>query len=109
MEVLLRGDYRLLHAENGKEAIDLFREHLPVLILMDISMPEMDGYEALRGVRAIDPAVPVIALTAYAFEADKQKMRESGFNCSLAKPLSAVELKQTIRRELGLDEPVSEH
>ena len=104
VEVLLRNDYSLLHAENGVEAIALFREHRPALILMDISMPEMDGYEALQGVRSLDTTVPVIALTASAFETDKQKMKACGFNSSLAKPLNARELKQTIRRELGLDE-----
>lgn len=105
VEVLLRNDYALLHAENGVEAIALFREHRPALILMDISMPEMDGYEALRGIRAIDATIPVIALTAYAFETDRQQMKACGFNSSLAKPLNARELKQTIRRELGLEEP----
>ena len=105
MEVLLRNDYALLHAENGVEAIALFREHRPALILMDISMPEMDGYEALRGIRALDATIPVIALTAYAFETDRQQMKACGFNSSLAKPLNARELKQTIRRELGLEEP----
>jgi len=101
VEVLLRRDYRLLHAENGMEAVALFREHRPALILMDISMPEMDGYEALRRVRALDAKVPVIALTAYAFETDRQRMQECGFDCSLTKPLNARELKQTIRRKLG--------
>lgn len=107
VEVLLRNDYLLLHAENGIEAIDLFRKHQPALILMDISMPEMDGYEALQGIRALDATVPVIALTAYAFETDKQKMKECGFNSSLAKPLNARELKQTIRHELGLEDSSS--
>lgn len=107
VEVLLHNDYALLHAETGLEAIALFRRHRPALILMDISMPEMDGYEALKGVRALDAKVPVIALTARAFETDRQQMKECGFNGSLAKPLDARELKRAIRRELELDDPDS--
>ena len=74
VEVLLRRDYDLLHAWNGKEAVALFSDSRPDLVLMDINMPVMDGYEALRGVREIAPDVPVIALTAYAFETDRQRM-----------------------------------
>ena len=70
VEVLLRRDYDLLHAWNGEEAVALFADCRPDLVLMDINMPVMDGYEALRGVREISPDVPVIALTAYAFETD---------------------------------------
>lgn len=104
VEVLLRNDYRLLHAENGVEAVALFRKHRPALILMDINMPEMDGYEALRRVREIDGSALAIALTAYAFESDLQRMRECGFTGSLTKPLDIRELKLTIRRTLGQEE-----
>lgn len=100
VEVLLRNDYTLLHAVNGQEAVDLFAEHRPRLVLMDISMPVMDGYDALRGIRALDPAAHVIALTAYAFEADRQKMLQSGFNACLAKPLDVAELRRMIRGQL---------
>ncbi|MFR6634041.1 MAG: response regulator [Alistipes onderdonkii] len=62
VEVLLRRDYDLLHAWNGEEAVALFADCRPDLVLMDINMPVMDGYEALRGVREISPDVPVIAL-----------------------------------------------
>ena len=92
VEVLLRRDYDLLHAWNGKEAVALFSDSRPDLVLMDINMPVMDGYEALRGVREIAPDVPVIALTAYAFETDRQ----AGFNECLAKPLRADELRTRI-------------
>ena len=63
---------------------------------MDINMPVMDGYEALRGVREISPDVPVIALTAYAFETDRHRMFQAGFNECLAKPLRADELRMRI-------------
>lgn len=81
---------------NGKEAVALFSDSRPDLVLMDINMPVMDGYEALRGVREIAPDVPVIALTAYAFETDRQRMFQAGFNECLAKPLRADELRTRI-------------
>lgn len=96
VEVLLRRDYDLVHAVNGAEAVELFRTQGADLVLMDINMPVMDGYEALRGVREISPDVPVIALTAYAFETDRQRMFQAGFNECLAKPLRADELRTRI-------------
>ena len=86
----------LLHAWNGEEAVALFADCRPDLVLMDINMPVMDGYEALRGVREISPDVPVIALTAYAFETDRHRMFQAGFNECLAKPLRADELRTRI-------------
>lgn len=96
VEVLLRRDYDLVHAVNGAEAVELFRTQGADLVLMDINMPVMDGYEALRGVREISPDVPVIALTAYAFETDRHRMFQAGFNECLAKPLRADELRMRI-------------
>ena len=93
VEVLLRRDYDLLHAWNGEEAVALFADCRPDLVLMDINMPVMDGYEALRGVREISPDVPVIALTAYAFETDRHRMFQAGFNECLAKPLDELRMR----------------
>lgn len=66
-ESILKQDYTIVHAWNGKEAIELFRKHRPHIILMDINMPEMNGYEATEEIRKISPEVPIIAVTAYAF------------------------------------------
>ena len=93
VEVLLRRDYELVHAVNGAEAVDLFRTGGADLVLMDINMPVMDGYEALRLIRELSPGVPVIALTAYAFESDRRRMFDAGFDECLAKPLRADELR----------------
>lgn len=101
VEVLLRNDYTLLHAENGQVAVDLFREHRPPIVLMDINMPVMDGYDALRGIRAIDPLARVIALTAYAFETDRLKMLQAGFNDCMSKPIDINELRSLVAKELG--------
>ena len=64
IESILGKDYHLLHAWNGKEAIELYREYEPQLILMDINMPVMDGYEATREIRKFSLQVPIIAVTA---------------------------------------------
>ena len=96
VEVLLRRDYDLLRAWNGEEAVALFADCRADLVLMDINMPVMDGYEALRGVREISPDVPVIALTAYAFETARYRMFQAGFNECLANPLRADELRTRI-------------
>ena len=83
-------------AGTGEEALEKIFLYQPDLVLMDINMPVMDGYEALRGVREISPDVPVIALTAYAFETDRYRMFQAGFNECLAKPLRADELRTRI-------------
>ncbi len=95
-ESILKHDYNLLHAWNGKEAVELFRKHQPHLILMDINMPEMNGYEATAEIRKYSKEVPIIAVTAYAFAADEQKIMDSGFDGYAAKPLNAKMLKQQI-------------
>ena len=90
------GGYEVITAYNGKEGLEAWKEHHPDIIISDIDMPVMDGYEALRGVREISPDVPVIALTAYAFETDRYRMFQAGFNECLAKPLRADELRTRI-------------
>lgn len=103
VEVLLRRDYELLHAWDGAEAVEMFRTQGADLVLMDISMPVMDGYRALELIRETAPALPVVALTAYAFEADRQRMFEAGFDDCLAKPLRADVLRGKIARLLGAE------
>lgn len=96
VEVLLRRNYDLVHAVNGAEAVELFRSAGADLVLMDINMPVMDGYEAFRLIREMSPRVPVIALTAYAFETDRRRMLDAGFDDCLAKPLRAGELRARV-------------
>lgn len=101
VEVLLRRDYDLVHAVNGAEAVELFKAQGADLVLMDINMPVMDGYEALRLIRELSGDVPVIALTAYAFETDRRRMFEAGFNECLAKPLRVDELRNRVAQMLA--------
>lgn len=95
-ENMLAGKYELFHAWNGEEAVDLFSEVKPQVILMDINMPKMDGYEATAEIKRIDPSVPIIAVTAYAFATDKERMMESGFNGYVSKPINLSRLNEEI-------------
>ena len=92
--------YTLVHAWDGQEAIDLFKQSNPDLILMDIKMPVLDGLAATRVIRAESKEVPIIALTAFAFHDDRVKALEAGCNDYLTKPLSANLLKETIAKYL---------
>lgn len=96
VEALLKRDYELRHACHGGEAVELFRAEGADLVLMDINMPVMDGYEAFRAIRALSADVPVVALTAYAFEADRQRIAAAGFTAFLAKPLRAADLRALV-------------
>lgn len=93
-ESILKKDYRILHAWNGKEAVQLFKEHNPHIILMDINMPELNGYEATKEIRQLSPVVPIIAVTAYAFASDEERIMNSGFDAYTSKPVNAPALKQ---------------
>lgn len=101
-ETLLKQDYRLYHANNGIEAIELFRQYHPQLILMDIKMPKMNGYEATAQIRKLSATIPIIAITAYAFPEDKKRILDSGFNGYLCKPINFRELRSKIQETLQL-------
>lgn len=89
-------EYDLLHAHDGNEAVRLYREHRPDLILMDLKMPDMDGYEATVEIRKEDSDIPIIAVTAFAFSEDEQRVKQSGFNGYAAKPIKPAELKKSL-------------
>lgn len=95
-ESILKKEYQLIHARNGQEAVKLFQEHLPHLILMDINMPVLNGFEATREIRKYSIAVPILAVTAYAYAEDEQQILQSGFNDYASKPIDAKTLKKKI-------------
>lgn len=101
-EVMLKKQYTLIHAWDGKEAVDLFKEHSPDLILMDIRMPVMDGYEATCAIRNISNTIPIIAITAYSLEENEMKIRECGCSDFLTKPLDPHLLKSKIALALEI-------
>ena len=88
-------------AENGQQAVDQCQRQSFDLILMDIQMPVMDGLEASRRIRARDPQVPIIALTANAFPDDIANTRAAGMNAHLSKPISLEQLQAVLRQSLA--------
>ncbi|MBL9051747.1 MAG: response regulator [Tabrizicola sp.] len=80
-------DIELRFADNGRIAVELFQSYQPDLIFMDISMPEMDGKEAARTIRAMGSKVPIVALTAHAMEGDAEAILAAGIDRYLTKPL----------------------
>lgn len=92
-DTILKDEYRLLHAWNGKEAIEMFQSEAPDIVLMDINMPVMNGYEAIQELRRIAPLTPVIAITAFAYAADEQRVLSNGFDGYMSKPIQAKKLK----------------
>ncbi|MDE7373890.1 MAG: response regulator, partial [Odoribacter sp.] len=100
-QAILEPEYRLIHAWDGVEAVELYKQHKPQVILMDINMPNKDGYEAAREIRQLSPTVPIIAVTAYAFISDKKRIMDTGFNSYVSKPLNADKLMQELKSVLG--------
>ena len=85
-------DYNLIHAWNGEQAIDLFNKYQPDLILMDLKMPIVDGYEATRVIREKNQSIPIIAVTAFAFAEDEDRVKQCGFSSYIAKPIKPDKL-----------------
>ena len=101
-DLLTSFDYELIEAADGAEGVRMAQAHHPDLILMDIQLPVMDGYEATRRIRAIPElaGVPIIAVTSYALSGDEGKTREAGCDGYIAKPFSPRQLLAKIREFL---------
>lgn len=93
---ILGKQYKLIHAWDGMEAVELYKKHQPNIIIMDINMPKMDGYEATQEIRKISDKVPIIAVTAYAYASDETRIMQNGFNGYVSKPIDAHKLKNEI-------------
>ena len=101
-DLLTTTDYEVTEAENGEEALTAVARQRPDLILMDIQLPVMDGYEATRRIKA-DPqlrAIPIIAVTSYALSGDEEKARAAGCDDFVPKPYSPRQLLAKIRKYL---------
>jgi two-component system cell cycle response regulator DivK len=101
-DMLAGTDYQLVEAENGEEALAAVARQRPDLILMDIQLPILDGYEATRRIKA-DPAlrsIPIIAVTSYALSGDEAKARAAGCDDFIPKPYSPRELLAKVRQYL---------
>ena len=99
-DVLSATGYRTLEATTGGAAVELATEHAPDLVLMDIQMPDVDGVEALRRLRADErtAAIPVLAVTAQAMQGDRVRFLAEGFDGYLSKPVNVRELIGTVRQ-----------
>ena len=96
MNTVLGKKYKLIRARDGREALDMYMENHPVLIFMDIKMPYMVGLEATRLIRGYSKDIPIIALTAFAFESDREKAIEAGCNDYLTKPVSQEAIEKIL-------------
>ncbi len=89
---------KVIHAETGKEGIELFKENNINMILLDLNLPDMDGFELLKDFNNINANVPVVAQTAYAMNNEKQICLEMGCVDFLLKPLNISKLHKVIDR-----------
>lgn len=101
LQAILKTNYRLLHAMNGNQAVDLYNKYKPDIILMDIKMPVKDGMEATLEIRKVAPDVPILALTAFAFQDEKEKAKACNFTDYLVKPVDIPLLRHKIKYYLN--------
>jgi two-component system, cell cycle response regulator DivK len=100
---LLEDDYNLIVARDGEQGVEMAAQFLPDLILMDISLPVMDGYEATRRIRTRDAlkSTPIIGLSAHAMSGHEEKAKDAGCNDYLTKPVDDEALFDKLREYLG--------
>jgi len=103
--ILEHSGFRVLEARDGREGIRTAREALPDLVLMDISIPHVNGWDATRILKAdpVTAGVPVVALTAHAFDADRARALEVGCAGYLVKPIEPRQVVAEVRRLLGVE------
>jgi two-component system cell cycle response regulator DivK len=102
-DLLGMAGYDMVEAHDGAQGVAMAAEHKPDLILMDIQMPVMDGYEATRQIKANPElkAIPIVAVTSYALSGDEQKTRDAGCDAYIAKPYSPRQMLAKVREILG--------
>jgi two-component system cell cycle response regulator DivK len=105
-DLLTNVGFELIEAVTGPEGVEMAKVHRPDLILMDLQLPGIDGYEAARRIKA-EPAlssVPIIAVTSYALSGDEEMALAAGCVAYIAKPYSPRQLLATIREHLSVPE-----
>lgn len=88
----------VIHGRNGQEAIEAFQNNDIDLVFMDLKMPEMDGYDAMKAIKAIQPDIIIIAQTAFAMSGDREKAMAMGFDDYLTKPIRRSELTRYLQK-----------
>lgn len=102
-DLLTNADYEVIEAVTGNEGVAMAQTHVPDLILMDIQLPGLDGYEATRQIKANSDLhhIPIIAVTSYALSGDEAKAREAGCDAYFSKPVNARALLAKVREYIG--------
>jgi two-component system cell cycle response regulator DivK len=102
-DLLGMAGYDMIEAHDGAEGVSQATQHKPDLILMDIQMPVMDGYEATRQIKANPElkGIPIVAVTSYALSGDEEKARAAGCDAYIAKPYSPRQMLAKVREILG--------
>ncbi len=98
---ILEEDYRVLVARDGAQGVAMTEQEKPDLVLMDISLPVMDGYEATRILRSAFPGLPIIGLSAHAMQGDREKALQAGCNDYITKPVDETLLLKMLGDWLG--------
>lgn len=95
--------YGTIQTRSGVEAVELTRKHRPDLILMDIQLPEVSGLQVIQWIKddEVLSQIPIVAITAFAMKGDEEKIRQSGCEAYLSKPISVVKFLETVRTYLG--------
>ena len=97
-KIYLEKHYDLIRATNGEEAVSKYLECNPDIILMDIGMPVVDGYQATDAIRQLSSDIPIVAVTAFAYDEDRREVMSRGFNGYLSKPLNKDELLKMLHK-----------
>ncbi|MEE8392881.1 MAG: response regulator [Rhodospirillales bacterium] len=101
--LLQANGYDTLQTKDGREAIQMARDHRPDLVLMGIQLPKISGLEVTKMMKADDDlkSIPVIAVTAFAMKGDKEAILEGGCDAYIAKPISIVDFIETVAKHLS--------
>jgi two-component system cell cycle response regulator DivK len=102
-DLLEAHDIQTVQTSNGKEVLDLARQHKPDIILMDIQLPEISGLDVTKMLKADEElkSIPVIAVTAFAMKGDEEKIREGGCEDYISKPISVTDFLEIVQKYLS--------
>jgi len=103
-EILEAGEYRVIEAADGEQALSKIGETKPDLVLLDINMPVLDGFATLRRLRECPDSfnVPAVAVTAYAMKEDRERILAAGFDGYVSKPINTTALLKELQRLLEI-------
>ncbi len=100
---LQRHGYEVIAAETGAEGVAQAMSTEPLFIVMDINLPDFDGFEATRRIREFDQEIPIVAITSYAMSGDMDRILAAGCNGYFEKPIDPLTIVEKIQHALGLD------